>query len=172
VEWLGRTWTLAVLDRPRNMPARTGLGVAALVFYGTLWGAASADVLAQVLHLSLESVILSFQLTLLAGPLVAFVLTRRIALGLQARDREQLAHGFETGRIVRLPGGDYEEIHQALDAETARALTTGPVTEAIPTRHGDGWRTPLDVVRVLLANGYASGARRSAADAAPAALHR
>jgi ubiquinol-cytochrome c reductase cytochrome b subunit len=204
VEWLGRTWTLAVLvplavigafilavlvhpwlerwltrdtsdpallDRPRNMPARTGLGVAALVFYGTLWGAASADVLAQVLHLSLESVILTFQVTLLAGPVIAFAVTRRIALGLQARDREQLAHGVETGRIVRLPGGDYEEIPRGLDAETARALTTGPVTEAVPTRHRDGWRTPLDVLRVGLAHAYASGARRSS-DAAPAALHR
>ena len=73
---------------------------------------------------------------------------------------------------VMLPGGDYEEIHAALDSETARALTTGPITEAIPTRHGDGWRTPLDVLRVGLAHAYARGARRSAADAPPAALPR
>ena len=159
VEWLGRTWTLAVLvplavigafmlavlaapvaralahprpsdpallDRPRNMPTRTGLGVAALIFYGTLWGAASADVIAELLHLGLESVIVTFQVLLFAGPVIGFVVTRRIALGLQARDAEQLAHGFETGRIVRMPGGRYEEMHRALDAETVRALGTEP----------------------------------------------
>ncbi len=205
VEWLGRTWTLAVLvplavigafviavlvhpwlerwltrdtsdptllDRPRNMPARTGLGVAALVFYGTLWGAASADVLSHLLHLDLEIVIVTFQVLLFAGPVLGFAVTRRIALGLQARDAEQLAHGYETGRIVRLPGGDYEEIHRNLDAETARALGTRAVTEAVPTRHGDGWRSPLDVLRVSLARWYARDARRSTPHAAPAALER
>ncbi|MEO6532612.1 MAG: cytochrome b N-terminal domain-containing protein [Pseudolysinimonas sp.] len=201
IEWLGRTWTLAVLvplavigafvlavlvhpwlerwltgdggdanvlDRPRNMPARTGVGVAALIFYGTLWGAASADVIANQFQVGLENVILTFQVMLFAGPVIGFEVTRRAALGLQARDAEQLAHGFETGRIVRLPGGRYEEIHRQLDAETARALGTGPITEAIPTRHGDGWRTPLDVLRVTLAHWYERGARRSAPDAAPA----
>ena len=209
VEWLGRTWTFAVLvplavigafvlavlvhpwlerwltrdtgdpallDRPRNMPARTGLGVAALVFYGTLWGAASADVLSHLLHLDLEVVITAFQVLLFAGPILGFVVTRRVALGLQVRDADQLEHGFETGRIVRLPGGDYEEIHAGLDAETARALGTRTVTEAIPTRHGEGWRTPLDVLRVSLAHWYARDARRSTPDAtpdaAPAVLER
>lgn len=205
VEWLGRTWTLAVLvplavigafvlavllhpwlerwltrdtsdpallDRPRNMPARTALGVSALAFYGTLWGAASADVLSHLLHLDLESVILTFQVLLFAGPVVGFVVTRRVALGLQARDAEQLAHGYETGRIVRLPGGRYEEIHRSLDADTARAIGTQSVSEAIPTRHGDGWRTPLDVLRVSLAHWYARDARRSAPDAVPAVLRR
>lgn len=205
VEWLGRTWTLAVLvplavigafvlavlvhpwlerwltrdtgaadsailDRPRNMPARTGVGVAALIFYGTLWGAASADVLSHLLHLDLEIVITSFQVLLFAGPVIGFEVTRRAALGLQARDAEQLAHGFETGRIVRLPGGQYEEIHRALDAETARALGTRELTEAVPTRHGDGWRTPLDVLRVGLAHWYERDARRSAPDSTPDAI--
>ena len=102
-----------------------------------------------------------------AGPVVGFLVTQRVAIGLQARDREQLAHGYETGRIVRMPGGQYEEIHRGLDAETARALGTGPITEAIPTRHGDGWRTPLDVLRVGLAHWYERGASRSAPDSAP-----
>jgi len=204
VEWLGRTWTLAVLvplavvgafvlavlvhpwlerwltgdggdpavlDRPRNMPARTALGVATLIFYGVLWGTASGDVIAHLFHLGLETFVTVFQVLLFVGPVIGFVVTRRIALGLQRRDTDQLAHGFETGRIVRLPGGDYEEIHHELDADTARALGTGPITEAIPTRHGDGWRTPWDVVRVALAHWYERDARRStpASVAAPAA---
>jgi ubiquinol-cytochrome c reductase cytochrome b subunit len=171
--WLTRdTSDPTLLDRPRNMPARTALGVAALAFYGTLWGAASADVIAHLFRLDLEAVIVTFQVLLFAGPVIGFVVTRRIALGLQARDADQLAHGFETGRIVRLPGGDYEEIHRPLDAETAQALGTRTVTEAIPTRHGEGWRTPLDVLRVSLAHWYSHDARRSTPQAAPAALQR
>lgn len=99
------------LDRPRDVPTRTAIGVAGMTFYGVLWGAASADLLAHLLRLSLEGVLVSFQVLLLAGPLAAFVLARRICLGLQKRDREVERHGYETGRIVRLPGGEYIEVH-------------------------------------------------------------
>jgi ubiquinol-cytochrome c reductase cytochrome b subunit len=144
-EWLGRTWTLAVLiplaavglflalvvaypfleewitrdrdehhllQRPRSTPVRTGIGVAAMVFYGALWGAASSDVIATQLAVGLESTIHFFQAAVLLGPVIAFGLTRRIAIGLQRKDRDLLAHGFETGRIVRLPGGEYVEVHE------------------------------------------------------------
>src|SRR3954449_2858051 len=117
------------------MPARTGVGVAALMFYGTLWGAASADVITELFHLRLESVIVAFQVLLFAGPVIGFEVTRRVALGLQRRDAEQLAHGFETGRIVRMPGGNYEEIHQAVDPKPARALGPRALTGATPPRH-------------------------------------
>lgn len=112
-----------LLDRPRSRPTRTGLGVAAVVFFGTLWAAGSADVIATQLQVTFEGVILSLQITLLVGPPVAFWITRRAAIGLQRRDLDILEHGFETGRIVRLPGGEYVEVHQAVDrAERARLL--------------------------------------------------
>lgn len=104
-----------LLDRPRNVPTRTGVGVAAIVFYAVLWGAASADIAATELNLSIEGVILFLQLTLIAGPPVAFVITRRICLDLQSKDRDLVLHGFETGRIVRLPGGDYAEVHEPVE---------------------------------------------------------
>jgi ubiquinol-cytochrome c reductase cytochrome b subunit len=44
------------------------------------------------------------------------MVAKRIALALQKKDREILLHGFETGRIVRLPGGEFTEVHQQLDA--------------------------------------------------------
>jgi len=50
-----------------------------------------------------------------AGPIIAFTVTRRVCIALQRKDRELLLHGFETGRIVRLPGGEYVEVHQHLD---------------------------------------------------------
>lgn len=104
-----------LLDRPRNTPTRTGLGVAGIVFYGTLWAAASADLMAVALSLTIEGVVLTMQVLLVVGPIIAFMLTRRVCIALQRKDRELLLHGFETGRIVRLPGGEYVEVHQQLD---------------------------------------------------------
>ncbi|WP_167138669.1 cytochrome b N-terminal domain-containing protein [Diaminobutyricimonas sp. TR449] len=104
-----------ILDRPRNAATRTGIGVAGMVFYGVLWGAASADIAATRFGLGLESVIIGFQIALLVGPLIAFELTRRACLALQKKDREIALHGYETGRIVRLPGGEYIEVHEPLD---------------------------------------------------------
>ena len=39
---------------------------------------------------------------------------KRICIGLQKKDREIALHGFESGRIVRLPGGEYIEVHEQL----------------------------------------------------------
>jgi ubiquinol-cytochrome c reductase cytochrome b subunit len=41
--------------------------------------------------------------------------TKRVCLALQKKDREIALHGYESGRIVRLPGGEYVEVHQPLD---------------------------------------------------------
>jgi ubiquinol-cytochrome c reductase cytochrome b subunit len=117
----------AQLDRPRNEPTRTGLGIAALVFYGALWGAGSADLVATHFSIALEAVVHSFQLLAVLGPVVAFFITRRVCLALQKKDRTILLHGYETGRIVRLPGGEYIEVHAAVPLERLPSLT-GPRT--------------------------------------------
>jgi ubiquinol-cytochrome c reductase cytochrome b subunit len=111
--WVRRDTGTEFLDRPRDVPTRTAIGIAGMTFYGVLWGAASADLLAHLLRLSLEGVLVTFQVLLFAGPLIAFVVTRRICLGLQHKDRDIAAHGYETGRIVRLPGGEFIEVHAA-----------------------------------------------------------
>ncbi|SMY00423.1 ubiquinol-cytochrome c reductase cytochrome b subunit [Brevibacterium iodinum ATCC 49514] len=104
-----------LLVRPRNAPARTGLGVAAIVFYGVLWIAAGSDVIALYFFLSNEDVILVLQISLFLGPIVGFSIARRICLALQRKDKEIVLHGFETGKIVRLPSGEYQEIHAPVD---------------------------------------------------------
>ena len=104
-----------LLDRPRNTPTRTGLGVAGIVFYGTLWLAGSADLIAVAFSLTIEGIVLALQVLLIAGPIIAFSVARRVCIALQRKDRDVLLHGFETGRIVRLPGGEYVEVHQQLD---------------------------------------------------------
>ncbi len=105
-----------LLDRPRNTPRRTATGVAGLVFFGTLWAAGSTDVMATQLHLSIEGLAAFLRGLLVLGPIVAFALTFRICLALQAQDREVLAHGVETGVIERSATGGYAEVHRPVDA--------------------------------------------------------
>ena len=113
--WItGDTRDHHMLDRARNTPVRTAIGVAGVIFYATLWGAASADIAATHFHLTIESVIRFCQVLLFVGPVVGFVVARQVALALQRKDRDVVLHGFETGRIVRLPRGKYIEVHQPL----------------------------------------------------------
>ncbi|GAA1315857.1 ubiquinol-cytochrome c reductase cytochrome b subunit [Leucobacter albus] len=112
-----------ILDRPRNAPTRTGLGAAGVTFYAVMWAAASSDIIAVHFQLAVESVVTSLQAGLLLGPVIAFVLTQRICIALRRKDRSVLLHGRETGRIVRLPGGEYVERHTEVDAYEHWRLT-------------------------------------------------
>lgn len=103
-----------IADRPRNAPTRTAIGAAGVTFYAALWAAASSDLIATHFMLSIESVIRLSQALLILGPFVSFFVTKRVCLALQKKDREIALHGFESGRIVRLPGGEYIEVHQPL----------------------------------------------------------
>jgi ubiquinol-cytochrome c reductase cytochrome b subunit len=104
-----------VLDRPRNAPVRTGIGAAGMTFYAVLWAGASTDLIATHFHLSLNSVLTTMQISLIVGPIIAFWATKRVCLSLQRKDREIVLHGRETGRIIRLPHGEYQEVHAPLD---------------------------------------------------------
>jgi ubiquinol-cytochrome c reductase cytochrome b subunit len=103
-----------ITERPRNAPVRTAIGAAGVTFYCVLWAAAGSDLIATHFHLTIEGVTHTLQALLFVGPFVAYHLTKRIALGLQKKDREIALHGFESGRIVRLPGGEYVEVHEHL----------------------------------------------------------
>ena len=80
-----------------------------------LWGAASSDLISTHFLLTIEGVIHTLQVLFFLGPVLAFFITKRVCLGLQKKDREIALHGFESGRIVRLPGGEYIEVHEQLD---------------------------------------------------------
>ena len=104
-----------IAERPRNAPTRTGIGAAGVVFYAVLWAAASSDLIATHFKLTIEGVIGTLQVLLLVAPIAAFIITKRTCLALQRKDREIALHGYESGRIVRLPGGEYVEVHEQLD---------------------------------------------------------
>ncbi len=104
-----------VLDRPRNAPTRTAIGAAGVTFYAVLWAGAATDLIATNFKMSLNLVLTSMQILLIVGPIIAYIITKRTCLSLQRKDREIVLHGRETGRIVRLPHGEYVEIHEPLD---------------------------------------------------------
>jgi ubiquinol-cytochrome c reductase cytochrome b subunit len=104
-----------LLDRPRNVPTRTGLGVMALTFYFLLLISGGNDIIASQLHLSINDITNSLRLLVFVLPPLAFLVTKRICLGLQRKDREKVLHGRETGTIYRTDSGEYFEVHAPLD---------------------------------------------------------
>jgi ubiquinol-cytochrome c reductase cytochrome b subunit len=104
-----------VLDRPRNAPTRTAIGAAGVTFYGVLWAGASTDLIAIFFQMSLNHVLTAMQILLIIGPILAYWIAKRTCIALQRKDREVVLHGRETGRVVRLPHGEYIEVHEPLD---------------------------------------------------------
>jgi len=113
-----------VLDRPRNVPTRTALGMAFLTAFGILVLAGSNDLIATQFMMSINQITWAFRVLIFVGPVIAFWATKRICLSLQRKDRELVLHGHETGRIVRFANGEYIEVHRPLD-EQERWLRVG-----------------------------------------------
>ena len=103
-----------VLDRPRNAPVRTAMGVAILAAFVVLILAASNDIMATHFGLSINDITVVLRFAFFLLPVIAFMLTKRICLGLQRKDREMVLHGQETGTIVRLAHGENIEVHRPL----------------------------------------------------------
>jgi ubiquinol-cytochrome c reductase cytochrome b subunit len=113
-----------LLDRPRNAPNRTALGVMALTFtiVGLLNG--GNDIIATTFHLTINQMMWFSRIGIVILPPIAFIITKRLCLSLQRADRELVLHGRETGRLVRMPNGEFTEIHEPISAEKAWLLTS------------------------------------------------
>jgi ubiquinol-cytochrome c reductase cytochrome b subunit len=111
-----------VNDRPRNAPTRTGLGIAAVTFYGVLWAEGANDVIAQHLDISLYTVTEIARVAVIVAPILAYIITKRICLGLQRKDLHLLEHGVETGIIRQLPSGEFIEETRPLSEEAVAKL--------------------------------------------------
>ncbi|MFF9571581.1 cytochrome bc complex cytochrome b subunit [Streptomyces sp. NPDC014685] len=103
-------------DRPRDRPTRTGLGVGALVFYAVLLLAGGNDVTALVFGLSVEVLTWTLRVALVAGPVIGYLVTKRVCLALQARERQLMREGRETGQVEQNVYGAISEGHRPLDA--------------------------------------------------------
>ena len=121
-----------LLDRPRNAPVRTGIGVMAITFYGLLWIGGGNDIIATSFNLTINSITWFLRVAIFVLPPIAFVITKRICLGLQRRDREKLLHGYEAGRILRLPHGEFIEAHEPLGVKQRAVILGKEDVDPIP----------------------------------------
>ncbi|MBI1377646.1 MAG: ubiquinol-cytochrome c reductase cytochrome b subunit [Frankiales bacterium] len=134
-----------ILDRPRNAATRTAIGVMAITFYGILVINGANDIIAQAFHVPFNGITWFTRIGVFVLPPLAFLATRRFCLGLQRRDRDLLLHGRESGQILRLPHGEFIEIHTPIsDEERAVILAKDnvPVLEAPPATDENGVATP------------------------------
>ncbi|GAB3114154.1 cytochrome bc complex cytochrome b subunit [Streptomyces calidiresistens] len=149
-----------IAERPRNAPTRTAVGVAWLSWYFVALVAGGNDIWAIHFDLSINAITWWTRISFFVLPVIVFIITRRICLGLQRRDREKVLHGRETGIIKRLPHGEFIEVHEPLSAEKRYALTAhdqprpaelGPSVDenGVPRKVG-----PLERLRVRINRGY------------------
>src|ERR687898_1954404 len=99
----GDTASHHLLQRPRDVPVRTGLGAMALTAYIVLRISGGNDLIADKFDISLNAMTWVGRIGVIILPPIAYAVTYRICLGLQMHDREVLEHGIETGVIRRLP---------------------------------------------------------------------
>jgi ubiquinol-cytochrome c reductase cytochrome b subunit len=122
-----------ILDRPRNAPTRTALGVMSLTFYCLLWAQGGNDLIASTFDVNVFAITWFMRVAVIVLPPIAFVITKRICFGLQRRDRAKLLHGYESGIIKRLPEGKYYEQHQPIsDEERSLLMARARMPEPLP----------------------------------------
>jgi ubiquinol-cytochrome c reductase cytochrome b subunit len=128
-----------LLERPRNAPTRTAIIVTLMTVYGLLWIGGGNDIIAEQFSLDLNAITIVLRALIFVGPVIAFIVTKRICLALQRADREKVLHGRETGVIMRLPDGEYIEKHAPLaqgqmwrlTAHERREVLADPATEDV-----------------------------------------
>ena len=103
-----------LLQRPRDVPVRTSLGMMGIAFYFLVTLSGGNDLFAYHFGVSLNAMTWVGRIGLIVLPPLAYFVTYRICIGLQRSDREVLEHGIETGVIKMMPNGACVEIHQPL----------------------------------------------------------
>ena len=147
-------------DRPRNNATRTAFGAFGITVYGITWLAGANDVIAVRLNISLYATTWFFRIAFIVLPILMFIFVQRICMGLQRRDAETLAHGYESGIVKRLPSGEIIEVHQPL-SEDARAHMSAKIPlQRLEAGESDGNGVPkpagpLAKLRARLNHAYA-----------------
>lgn len=121
-----------LLQRPRDVPVRSGIGAMAITFFLLITMSGGNDHVAHFFQISLNAMTWVGRIGLLVLPPLAYWITYSVCVGLQRSDREVLEHGIETGVIKQLPNGAFIEVHQPL----------GPVDEhghAVPLEYAGSY---------------------------------
>jgi quinol---cytochrome-c reductase cytochrome b subunit len=124
-----------ILDRPRNAPSRTALGVAVIAMALNIQLAAADDVIALHLNIPIEALVWLFRVGFFVFPVAGFLVARHVCLALQRADARKLRQGESYGIAVQ--GRAYAPVSRPLPEET-RAIVEArqPVELLRPTpRH-------------------------------------
>jgi ubiquinol-cytochrome c reductase cytochrome b subunit len=153
-----------LLDRPRNVPNRTALGVMSLTFMLVALINGGNDIIATHFDLTINQIMWFSRIGIIILPPLAFVITKRICLSLQRADRELVLHGKETGRLVMLPHGEFIEIHEELPDAKKFTLTQHeqPKAIALVTEDARGVLNPKGIRAKLQARFSAANAENIA----------
>lgn len=135
--WItGDTGEHHLLQRPYQAPTRTALGVAGITCYLLFLLGGGNDIIAHQFGMSLNGITWFLRFAVIIGPIIAFIVTKRICLSMQRRDRERLLHGAETAIIVRSPDGGYTEAHEPISQDEAWTLSSYKAPEVAVASDG------------------------------------
>ncbi len=112
-----------LLDRPRNAPNRTALGAMSVTFILVTLFNGGNDIIATNFSLTINQIMWFSRIGIFVLPPIAFVITKRLCLSLQRADRDLVLHGTETGTLLRLPHGEFVEVHAPISQVDAWKLT-------------------------------------------------
>ena len=101
--------------------------------------------------MSLNDVLYILRFLYFAGPIIGFIVTRRICLALQRKDREIALHGREAGVIEMTPAGEFRERHEHLSDYELYRLVGFENRRPVPAQPGkDGKVSGLEKQRAKL----------------------
>ncbi len=89
-----------LLDRPRDRPVRTSLGLTTVVFYVVLFFAGSNDLLARWLRADVRNITIMFRLLVVILPLLVGAVTYVLLKSLASSDAERLSE-MPVGAVIR-----------------------------------------------------------------------
>ncbi|MGH9121059.1 MAG: hypothetical protein ACRDYC_03810 [Acidimicrobiales bacterium] len=113
-----------LLDRPRDKPGRTAIGVAAIAFFVDLTLASATDLLGNDLHIPFERLIEILQYGAFVGPLVAGVIAYKVCKSLLLTDAHPIKKPVG-GVIYRTPEGAYHTVGAPLHGHGAHEDANG-----------------------------------------------
>jgi len=134
-----------LLNRPRDKPFRTAVGVAALTFFADLTFGSATDLLGNNFHIAFERLIEILQYGAIVGPIVTGAVAYKACKALQRTDAHPIQRPIG-GIIVRAVNGSYHTLgddhgdgHEAASGEGAHGEAAAErVTVGAGGGDGDG----------------------------------
>src|SRR5919109_3040101 len=103
-----------LLQRPRDAPLRTAVGVAGVTFFVLLTLAGGNDVIAIVFNVPVEALTVLFRFVLVGGPIVAGLVAWALCRELRRREA-QPEHPGRRIRLRRTEAGGFEEVEEEVE---------------------------------------------------------